>query len=199
MLTGHEIARLFASTEQVISSMVARRKRLRLALGLACGLLVAACGDDALAPGEEGVGEGDVGPAGGVVETDDANARVRIPEGALQGPTRITIRRLAPDEIPPVLGARRLVSSTYRFGPDGLVFQQPVRNEIFFDADRLPTGVELAYLTLGRLRTDGEVEELTDIQILTLPLTGRAALHVTKRGIGGLISSFSPFAVWVDE
>lgn len=178
--------------------MVERRNRLRLGLGLACGLLVAACGDDGLSPGLDGVGEAEVGAGGGVVETDDANARVRIPEEALQGPTRITIRRLAPDEIPPVLGLRQLVSPTYRFGPDGLVFKQPVRIEVFFDADRLPTGVELTDLTLGRLRADGEVEELTDIQLLTPPLTGRAALHVTKRGIGGLISSFSPFAVWVD-
>lgn len=166
-----------------------------LTLTLAIGLLVPACGDDdgGLGPGEERVG-----PAGGEVESEDGDALVRIPQGALDAPTLIEVRRLEPEEIPAALDEREVVSEAYRFGPDGLVFDTPVRVEIYFDAELLPGGVELEDLTLGKVDDSGEVQELSGIEII-VPNPGRAQLHVTRRGIGGQVSSFSPFAVWVDD
>ena len=167
-----------------------------LALALPASASLPACGDD----GDGGLGPGQerVGPAGGDVESEDGNAFVRIPAGALGAPTVIEVRRLEPDDVPGALDEREVVSDVYRFGPDGLVFDSPVRVEIFFDADLLPQGVELEDLTLGKVDESGEVEELSGIEIIE-PDQARAQLHVLRRGIGGQVSSFSPFAVWVDD
>ncbi|HEY7529481.1 MAG TPA: hypothetical protein VIC56_02245 [Gemmatimonadota bacterium] len=167
----------------------------RPAVVLIAALLTGGCGDDdgGLGPGEERVG-----PAGGEVATEDGDALVRIPPGALDAPTLIEVRRLEPEEIPPALEQRDVVSEAYRFGPDGLVFDAPVRVEIYFDAELLPAGVELEDLTLGRVDESGEVQELSGIEVI-VPTSSRAQLHVTRRGIGGQVSSFSPFAVWVDD
>ncbi len=161
-------------------------------------LALVACGDDepsGLAGG--GTGEGRIGPAGGAVQTDDENAAVVVPAGALAAPTLIRIRKLPEDSLPPALLARRRVSDSYRFSPDGQTFLRPVEVQIFFDADLLPAGVGLADLTIGKLNQKGEIEELTDVRILEGQ--DRIRLQATKAGIGGLISAFSPFAVWIDD
>jgi hypothetical protein len=161
-------------------------------------LALVACGDDEpSSPGAGGTGEGRIGPAGGTVQTDDENAAVVVPAGALTAPTLIRIRRLPEDSLPPALLARRRVSETYRFSPDGQTFLLPVEVQIFFDADLLPAGVGLADLTIGKLNQRGEIEELTGAHILEVQ--GQIRLQATKAGIGGLISAFSPFAVWIAD
>lgn len=163
--------------------------------------MAAGCGDDGpfILPRQTGTGEARVGPEGGVVQTDDANARAVVPPGALELPTLIRIRRLPPDSIPPALAARQRVSETYRFEPDGLAFRNPVEVQIFFDAEELPEGVSLEDLTIGKLSNNRNLEELTGIRILEPPSEGRARLQVTRRGVGGQASGFSPFAVWVAD
>lgn len=163
--------------------------------------MVAGCGDDGpfVLPRQGGTGEGRVGPEGGVVQTDDANARAVVPPGALELPTLIRIRRLPPDSIPPALAARQRVSETYRFEPDGLAFRNPVEVQIFFDAEELPEGVSLEDLTIGKLSKERDLEELAGIHILEAPFASRARLQVTRRGVGGQASAFSPFAVWVAD
>ena len=165
---------------------------LRTASGLALAWALLACGDDV------GLGLKRLDSAGGDVESADGDAIVRVPPGALRGPTVIEIERLEPDLVPGVLGARDVVSSVYRFGPEGLRFEAPVRIEIYFDADLLPAEVELEDLTLGKVTTSRQLEELTEQEII-VPQEGRVQLHARRRGIGGQVSSFSPFAVWVDD
>jgi hypothetical protein len=57
--------------------------------------------------------------------------------------------------------------------------------------------VGLEDLTLGKLNPNGQIEELTNIHVLDDGQSIR--LQATRRGVGGQISAFSPFAVWVDE
>ncbi len=166
-------------------------------LVFACLMITAGCGDDGPANGLDD-GEARLGPAGGRLEGPDGDAAVLVPPGALGAPSVLSIRRLEPGEVPPALAALRLVSRVYRFGPDGLRFSRPARVEIFFDADQLPSGVALEDLTIGRLTGAGQIEELADVQVIIPPGDSRVRLHATRRGIGGLASSFSPFAVFVD-
>ena len=128
----------------------------------------------------------------------DGDAIVRIPEGALRESTLIEVERLESDLVPGVLSALELVSGVYRFGPDGLRFEAPVRVEIYFDADLLPPDVALEDLTIGKATITRQLEELTGQEIID-PEAGGLRLHVRRRGVGGQVSSFSPFAVWVDE
>jgi hypothetical protein len=177
-----------------------RVARTILAACLAAAFVLAglACGDDEPSgPGGLGFGSARIGPAGGAVRTNDDNAAVLIPAGALDASTLISIRRLPEDSLPPALLAKRRVSETYRFGPDGQTFRVPVEVQIFFDADLLPKGVGLEDLTLGKLNPNGQIEELTNIHVLDDGQSIR--LQATRRGVGGQISAFSPFAVWVDE
>jgi hypothetical protein len=168
------------------------------AVVVAALLALAACDEDEPSgPGDGGTGEGRIGPAGGTVQTDDENAAVIVPAGALTALTQIRIRRLPEDSLPPPLLAKRRVSDSYRFSPDGQTFLSPVEIQIFFDADLLPAGVGLADLTIGKLDQQGQIEELTGVHILRVE--DRIRLQATKAGIGGLISAFSPFAVWIDD
>lgn len=163
--------------------------------GLVLVWALLACGDDGTGPGP---GAGRIGPEGGEVASADGDAIVRVPAGALREPILIEVERLEPDLVPGVLSALELVSGVYRFGPDGLGFATPVRIEIYFDADLLPPDVALEDLTIGKATVTRQLEELTGQEILD-PESAGLELHVRRRGVGGQVSSFSPFAVWVDE
>ncbi len=177
-----------------------RRPPVRFAPALGAVALLAAlgagCGDDPSGPA--GRAEREVGPEGDTVETDDGQARVVVPAGALDAPLRIRIRRLPADSLPPALASRTRVSQAYRFSPDGFTFRRPVEVQLFFDDAGLPPGVGLEDLTIGKVDAEGQLQELDDIRLLPGPSRGRVALHAV-RGIGGTVSSFSPFAVWVAD
>jgi hypothetical protein len=176
-----------------------RTRRTRVAAAALALLALAACGDDGpQAPGEpQGVGEARIGADGGAVETDDLNVLLEIPPGALDGDTLITIRRLAPAEVPEPLRARRRLSAVYLVGPEGLRLGTPGEITIFFDEDSLPSGVRLRGLTIGKVNAGGLLEELPERQFLE-PQSGLAPAG-RRVGVGGQVSSFSPFAIWVDE
>lgn len=178
------------------SKETARRLALAAVLSL---FAVAGCGDDGpAAPGEpDGVGEARLGAAGGSVETDDGNVLLAIPAGALESDTLITIHRVQLDDVPTLLLARRRVSAVYRVGPDGLRLGVPGEIQIFFDEDSVPAGVALEGLTIGKVNVAGLLEELPQRRLLD-PESG-LVLQGRRRGVGGQVSSFSPFAVWVDE
>ncbi|ADN01036.1 hypothetical protein STHERM_c00600 [Spirochaeta thermophila DSM 6192] len=77
--------------------------------------------------GEEGVlGEGVVGPGGGVV-VGWGGVEVRVPEGAVRGEVEVRIEPLW--EVEEVGEWRENVTggaAGYRFYPDGIVFEEPV-------------------------------------------------------------------------
>jgi len=180
-------------------------ERAGRAAALAClssALILAGpgCGDDDPSePRDRGVGQARIGLDGGTVRTDDDNARLVVPAGALSASTLIGIHRLPLDSLPPPLLARRRVSETYRYTPEGLAFGKPVEVQIFFDADLLPAGVELEDLTVGKVNAAGEIEELSNIRILEGEQANGIRLQATRAGVGGQVSAFSPFAVWVKD
>ena len=73
-----------------------------------------------------------------------AGATLEIPKGALERPTRITIRPLAGDELQPMGRAMRNVTPgmrAFRFGPRGLKFKKPVKLTLPIDRAKLPPGL----------------------------------------------------------
>jgi hypothetical protein len=175
-----------------------------LALHLLLVLLVApallSCGDDGGAgPDDESAVEGDVDVQGAILETRDRNVVLRVPADALIARTRISIRRLSRDRVPPALAAKGLVSDVYAFEPSGLTFRKPVRVEIYFDSDSIPPGLRPEDLTLGKLNVQGDPQELSDIQIIRAEARTGVSLQGERLGIGGAASSFSTFAVWVKD
>ena len=166
-----------------------------LVLASLLAVLAFACGDDDGGP--LSIGEERIGPAGGLVEAPDGDARAVVPAGALDAETVLTVRRLSDAEVPEPLADLELLSGVYSFGPDGLAFDVPVRVELFFDDEDLPPGADLEDVTIVKLDESGDLVELSDIELLS---GGRRGIALqARRGVGGQVSAFSPFAVVVDE
>jgi len=75
-----------------------------------------------------------VGPEGGDLELG-SQLVLRVPEGALEQPTELSVREVA-DEVT----GFELLSSVYEFEPDGLQLREPAVITLKFDPDRLPEG-----------------------------------------------------------
>ncbi len=91
-----------------------------------------------------------IGPAGGVAESFDRNARLEVPEGAVDGPTRIAITPvddLTDDEAV-------FPGTAYLFEPAGLDFGAPVTVTIEYDVNALPDDVAETDLQMVRLVGD---------------------------------------------
>lgn len=65
-----------------------------------------------------------------------------VPEGALSGPTTITLKEV---EGPP----HGAVGSAWEFGPDGLLFRIPATLTVAYDPGSLPPGIEASSLRLA--------------------------------------------------
>lgn len=94
----------------------------------------------------------EVGSQGGTVATLGQDVVLNIPSGALDGPTEITIEPIDPASIG-VSGEESLVhgvlpieGTIYRFGPDGLHFDEPVEVRLQYDPDALPLDTDEAFL-----------------------------------------------------
>ncbi|MDI7268640.1 MAG: NosD domain-containing protein, partial [Myxococcota bacterium] len=72
---------------------------------------------------------------------------LEIPEGALDGPTTITVRQL---DHP----AWAAVGPAYELGPDGLAFRRPARLSVSYDGIEMPPGTDPGSLRLSVLDRD---------------------------------------------
>jgi hypothetical protein len=124
-----------------------------------------------------------IGGGGGRLTSLDGRLTVDVPPGALASETAITIRRLAPAELPPAALELGL-DTAYRLGPPGLAFALPVT--IAFRRDVRPPsgGADAAVADLGLLFTlSGGVIELLREQRLHVDaaagaiVTSAAAAH----------------------
>jgi hypothetical protein len=122
---------------------------------------------------------------------DSAFGRVRlfIPPGALREPTELSVRPAPPATPVPYLAdpttprAPAVIGSILELGPDGQVFDQPLRVEVPVDVAKLPTGADVAVLTWD----DDSAERLAPIAF------DREAGNVTV-----LVHHFSRLAAIVD-
>jgi hypothetical protein len=147
-------------------------------------LLVVGCGgDDGTAPtGGGGGGDGTtVGPAGGTVASEDQQAQVVIPAGALAADTEITIDPASGYPAGPLAG------TVYDFGPDGLQFESAVQLKIAYDPALVPDGSSQAKLRLASLSGD-----------LWLQNPGSAADSVAHL-VSGSVTHFSTWGVVTDS
>ncbi|MCI0528344.1 MAG: hypothetical protein L0Y56_12965, partial [Nitrospira sp.] len=109
-----------------------------------CILIAAGCSGGGNAGVAGGGGSTGIGPAGGLVTSDDGTASVNIPPGALSQETTIialTVSNPASGNIGPA----------YDFGPNGTTFNQPVTISFTYDDTALPSGTNETDLKLGNL------------------------------------------------
>ena len=107
--------------------------------------LVGGCGGDDDGGTEPSPPDGEtIGPDGGTVTSDDANAAVVIPASALADEMAITV---ATAETPP---PDYISGTAYDFGPDGTQFDQNVTLTIGYAPADLPAGTEPDSLKLCR-------------------------------------------------
>jgi len=92
-----------------------------------------------------------IGPAGGTLSASDGSY-IRIPPGALTTQTTITMTAVAPSLLP---GAQVPGGAGYQFGPDGLIFQQPVTIALAFSPEALPAGTTVSDLAVFTATTGG--------------------------------------------
>lgn len=110
-----------------------------IVLFVAC--TTAACSDD----GEGAVESETIDEDGGVVESPDGMVRLHFPSGAVSEEVEISIEQ----ESDP--GRDDLATGLYRFGPDDITFDAPVRVEFDLEGEAVSTGVYV-----GRMDDDGE-------------------------------------------
>lgn len=120
-----------------------------------------------------------VGPAGGTVEFADGQVRLDVPPGALLEDVFITA--VPADGLPPA-GPPVAPGMAWDFGPDGLVFEQPVLMTIAYDPANLPPGSNEGELRIHQL-VDGTFVQLD---------AGR--LDVVNNTASALVGGFSVFA-----
>lgn len=97
--------------------------------------------------GSGGTTTTDIGTTGGTATSDDGKVTLSIPPAALSATRSITI---APASRSPSSN----IGTAYKFGPDGLTFDQPVTISIKYDESDLPAGFSETGLVLSRLFND---------------------------------------------
>ncbi len=93
---------------------------------------------------DEGAPFGEVVHAGEAKTLAFGGTRLEIPAGAVSEDTRITVRPLAPGQVPAMGSTMANLSPdgrAYRFGPHGLKFKKPVKITLPFDPKALPRGI----------------------------------------------------------
>ena len=114
-----------------------------------------------------------VGPVG----TELEGLRAVFPAGALANTATITGSIIAPGPV----GA---VGPMVNFGPDGTLFNQPVRLSVPFDPSLIPAGVDPADLQLVKVNADGALAPLMNIEV-----------DMANSRVSGDTLSFSRFVV----
>jgi hypothetical protein len=162
--------------------------RLVCALALlATGTLALGCNNDADSAREgsqpsEPIEKEIAADEGGKVAT--AGAQVKIPGGALDEDTTITI---APVERDSLENVENVASNVFDFGPDGTTFSEPVTISIDFDAARTPKGMsaKLAFLDGDEWHAldDSEVDG-NEVTGTTTHFTPYAVIFVAKQTAG---------------
>jgi hypothetical protein len=92
------------------------------------------------------IGHGEIGPAGGVVESTDRKLTLRFPAGALAAKTDIKIQNLSTDVDSPARG--------WRLSPEGMTFKLPVEMVISY-SDKDVEGSVPEALEIGSRKTGG--------------------------------------------
>ena len=140
---------------------------------------------------DEGAPFGEVVHAGEAKTLAFGGTRLEIPAGAVSEDTRITVRPLAPGQVPAMSSTMANLSPdgrAYRFGPHGLKFKKPVKITLPYDPKALPRGIRpqeiysffydeplKKWSRIGRFSTaaNGELvsltEHFTDFVNATLP------------------------------
>ena len=88
-----------------------------------------------------------IGPAGGVVTSNDSKASVMIPAGALSQQTKITV-----NAVPSTPTGN--IGTAYEVGPSGTTFDKPVTISIAYDPNALPSNVTESSLRLCKQKDD---------------------------------------------
>jgi len=104
-----------------------------------------------------------VGPGGGQVVSADGDLTLDIPAGALPADTEITVRNLDPAAVGAGFPGLE-VAGAYEFGPDGLVFQQPVTVTLRLDQVPVGPGGVLQAEVVSLFSDSGTGPELADAQ-----------------------------------
>lgn len=151
---------------------------------LALALVLSACsgGGDATSPANETKNPNEVGPAGGVVTTQDKRVSLDIPAGAVSKDIVITVNPISN----PTNDARVADNSVYELGPDGTQFAQPVTLQLAYDPGDLPPGTDMASLRIATY-ADGEWKDVDNITVDSV-----------KHTVSGQIHHFSKYGVKAD-
>ena len=96
-----------------------------------------------------------ISPAGGTAASKDGKLMLEFPAGALTGENTITIKKLAPEDVPSEFDG--LEGDAYEFGPDGLTFDVPVTLTLESDEDVVTADGEVGG-SLAFLISNGEAD-----------------------------------------
>ena len=123
------------------------------------------------------VGGGNViGPAGGSLVFLGGAVRLDFPAGAVAAPTAIDVQAMpfaAPRFPEPVSG------TTFAFGPDGIVFAQPVTLTLRYDDANVAPATDVQTMRVGKASADGWTTYASSVD---------AAAHTVSAQIGGFSS-----------
>lgn len=142
-------------------------------------VLLVAChggGEGGGAPAPADAATATIGAAGGTLATPSGIATLVIPPGALLQPTAITIEPDTTDYAQTGVVPR----ASYRFGPSGMAFLQPVRLTLRYDPTLLAPDENEADLSIARIEADGQEFLLTpasDVVVDTAAKTISASFH----------------------
>ena len=152
-------------------------------------LLLTACGGG----GSSGGGSTDsvaqiFDASGGELSSSDGQLTLVLPEGALDGDTRISIKRISPEDLPDEFDDLG-ITQAYELGPSGLQFNSPITLRFPFSDEELDAanfqGVIGANLYTSK---NGALEILSEVTLELDDVSGTAMLT-------GSLSHFSPVAL----
>lgn len=142
---------------------------------------------------EKGLGER-AGSAGGTITLADGQVNLELPEGAL--PNDVLITAVPASNLPP--GGPPVVPGTaWDFGPDGLVFAEPVTLTIAYDPALLPPGTDESELRIHKLvngtfvQLDAGVIDVVN-NTASAPLDGFSILVLLERLFPGSVADLKP-------